>query len=196
VAGSGDGGDGFVEGWEKGKEARREEEEDGARGAKGERRSNIEHSEGEEVGDVEGSDIKKRRRQGVVSCKHGCGFTYAPPPRAQGDQLSRKARDQFDYHELQGCPKLTRLVCPLGMLFFFWAFASFPDIFQNFKECTYRGKVLSFAGPKALRNHVKTKAHQEKVASMGQAEASVLAVGPPKKGICFCVLLSLFPDPS
>jgi|JI10StandDraft_1071094.scaffolds.fasta_scaffold4070532_1 hypothetical protein len=50
---------------------------------------------------------------------------------------SRKARDQFDYHEQQQCSLLPRLVCPL--------------------ECRFRGKLLSFAGPKALRQHYKTK---------------------------------------
>lgn len=78
----------------------------------------------------------------MIACKHGCGFKFDPKEEVDG-QPSRKLRDQFDYHEQQKCPLLPRLVCPL--------------------ECVYRGKVLSFAGPKALRQHLKTKAHKEAV---------------------------------
>ena len=81
---------------------------------------------------------KRSRRRGIIFCKHGCGYRYEPPSskKSGGD---RKLRDQFDYHEQQKCPELPRLVCPL--------------------ECQYRGKVLSFAGQKALRQHLKTKSH-------------------------------------
>ncbi len=92
-----------------------------------------------------GEKKKRTRRRGVIYCRHGCGFTFVSPsvsgkPKTPAD---RKLRDQFDYHEQQQCPMLPRLVCPL--------------------ECEYRGKVLSFAGPKALRQHFKTKAHQHAI---------------------------------
>ncbi len=91
------------------------------------------------------SKAKRMRRRGVIYCRHGCGFKFVSPS-AQGNKKApadRKLRDQFDYHEQQQCPMLPRLVCPL--------------------ECQYRGKVLSFAGPKALRQHFKTKSHQRAV---------------------------------
>ena len=88
---------------------------------------------------------KRMRRRGVIYCRHGCGFKFVSQ-NAQGNKkgpADRKLRDQFDYHEQQQCPMLPRLVCPL--------------------ECQYRGKVLSFAGPKALRQHFKTKSHQRAI---------------------------------
>lgn len=49
-------------------------------------------------------------------------FTFVPVAGGAKDAISRKARDQFDYHELQGCPNLRRLVCPLGAFFFLFFF--------------------------------------------------------------------------
>jgi hypothetical protein len=93
------------------------------------------------------SKAKRMRRRGVIYCRHGCGFKFVSPsaqgPGVRKGPVDRKLRDQFDYHEQQQCPMLPRLVCPL--------------------ECQYRGKVLSFAGPKALRQHYKTKSHQHAV---------------------------------
>lgn len=78
-----------------------------------------------------------------------CRFSYAPQ-RPKSDPEERRLRDQFDYHEQQKCPLLKRLVCPL--------------------ECVYRGKLLSFAGPKALRHHLKTKVHLATVARLGLSQ--------------------------
>ena len=88
---------------------------------------------------------KRVRRRGTIFCKHGCGFKYI----SSGD---RKLRDQFDYHEQQKCPQLPRLVCVL--------------------ECQYRGKVLSFAGQKALRQHLNTKSHVSALEALEQKVGS------------------------
>ena len=82
----------------------------------------------------------KTRRRGVIFCRHGCGFAYNSMQDGK-KATDRRQRDQFDYHEQQQCPLLPRLVCPL--------------------ECRYRGKLLSFAGRKALRQHFRTKSHMQ-----------------------------------
>ncbi len=115
--------------------------------------------------------VRKSFSKGVIlqkkkttTTRHGCGLVFDSQ-----SCVDRKARDQFDYHEQQQCPLLPRLVCPL--------------------ECHFRGKLLSFAGPKALRQHYKTKSHlavaESKAASAlltsgGSFDVSNRAPGPPK----------------
>lgn len=124
---------------------------------------------------------KRTRRRGVIYCKHGCGLKFIPPSsknvseavdfgspslpflEKKGGNAERKARDMFDYHEQQKCPLLPRLVCPLecmyrGNLICFRLFLFVSPCEWCF-DMRPTGKVLSFAGKKALRQHFKSKAH-------------------------------------
>ena len=80
-----------------------------------------------------------KRRGKVFHCKNGCGYIFSCSTKHPD---WKKHRDAFDYHEKQGCSMVPRLACPIG--------------------CQSSGVVKTFKGPKALKNHFKSKAHIEK----------------------------------